>query len=161
MKHLAKHALAAGLIGALGFAAQAQTAPAPDAGPSAPQAVTGRDAHDGQGRARMQARMARRLDAFKQKLQLSPAQEGAWNAFATAMRPAPMQRPDRGEFARLTTPERIDRMKQLRAQRMAQMDQRADATKTFYAALDPQQQKVFDETTLHGFWGGHGHRRHG
>ena len=101
---------------------------------------------------------ARRLEAFKQKLQLSPAQEGAWNTFAASIRPAPMQRPDRAEFARLTTPERIDRMKQMRAQRMAEMDKRADATKTFYATLNPQQQKVFDEATLR-MHGGHGHHR--
>jgi protein CpxP len=156
MKYLPKHILAAGLIAAAGFAVQAQPQP------MAPGAAPGASAQDGRGHfdpAKRQERMARHLEAFKQKLQLSPAQEGAWNAFVAAIRPtATMQRPDRAEFARLTTPERIDRMKQLRAQRMAEMDKRADATKTFYAALNPQQQKVFDEATLHMRWhGGHGH----
>lgn len=154
MKHITKHMLAAGLIAAAGFAAQAQTPPA--APGAAPQAA----AHDGHGRfdpAKQQERMARRLEAFRQKLQLSPAQEGAWNAFVAGIKPAPMQRPDRAEFARLTTPERIDRMKQMQAQRMAQMDKRADATKTFYATLNPQQQKVFDEAMLRML---RGHRHH-
>ncbi len=39
-------------------------------------------------------------------------------------------------------------MKALRAERNARMDQRADATKTFYAALTPEQKKTFDESTL-------------
>jgi hypothetical protein len=113
--------------------------------------------------ARMQAHMARRLAAFKQKLQLSPAQEGAWNSYIAALKPSGnLQRHDRAEFARLTTPERIDRMRALRAERMAEMDRRGEATKTFYAALSPQQKKVFDDATARrgerhhgGGWGGH------
>jgi len=98
--------------------------------------------------------MAQRLADLKQKLQITPAQEGAWTAFTTALQPTqPMQRPNRDEFAQLTTPERIDRMRQLRNQRMAEMDRRGDATKTFYAALTPAQQKVFDAQTLRGPWG--------
>jgi Spy/CpxP family protein refolding chaperone len=57
-------------------------------------------------------------------------------------------RPDRAELAKLTTPERIDKMKALRTQHMtdmnAAMDKRDQATKTLYAALSPEQQKVFD-----------------
>ena len=52
------------------------------------------------------------------------------------------------ELDKLPTPERLDRMRALHTQRMTemnlQMDQRADATKTFYAVLTPVQQKVFD-----------------
>jgi len=38
-------------------------------------------------------------------------------------------------------------MRALRATRLAEMDQRGDATKTFYAALTPPQQKAFDALT--------------
>jgi hypothetical protein len=67
------------------------------------------------------------------------------------------QRHERGEFARLTTPERLDRMREMRAVRNAEMDRRADATKTFYAQLTPPQQKAFDEISLKFFGRGHRH----
>ena len=79
------------------------------------------------------------------------------------MKPNPMQRPDREAMERMTTPQRIDAMKQMRAQRTADMDKRADATKTFYAQLTPPQQKAFDEVSLkfmargHRGRGGFGH----
>jgi hypothetical protein len=108
---------------------------------------------------RMEQRMARREARLKTLLQITPAQEGAWNTFTAAMRPpANMQRPPREDFSKLTTPERIDRMRAMRAQRMAMMDKRADATKTFYAQLSPAQQKAFDEVTARRFGG---HHRHG
>ena len=72
-----------------------------------------------------------------------------------------MQRPDHDAIARMTTPQRIDQMRQMRAQRNAEMDKRADATKTFYAQLTPPQQKAFDEVSLKFLAGRHGHRRHG
>ena len=75
-----------------------------------------------------------------------------------------MQRPDRAEFERMTTPERIDRMRAMRAARQAEMDKRMDATKTFYATLNPVQKRVFDlETARRGHRGGEGfggHRHH-
>ena len=105
--------------------------------------------------------MAKRLGALKQKLQLSGAQEASWNSYVEALKPTPRQRPDRAEFAKLSTPERIDRMRALRTARMAEMDKRGDATKTFYAALSADQKKVFDDETArrgrHGK-GGHHHR---
>ncbi len=78
-------------------------------------------------------------------------------------------RPDMAGMAQLTTPERIDRMRALRAQHNAEADRRDDATKTFYAALTPAQQKVFDaeHVGMHGprHKGMHGDngpaRRHG
>ena len=78
-----------------------------------------------------------------------------------------MQRPDRAEFARLATPERIDRLRALRAARNAEMDKRLDATKSFYAALSSEQKAVFDAVGMrylgggkggHGFGGRDGHR---
>jgi hypothetical protein len=165
MKHAHKHLIAAALL-ALGFAANAQPAPAP----AAPGAGPGGHPHEMMGHhgrmdpakmhERMQQRMAERQAQLKQKLQLTPAQEGAWTAYVAAMRPpANMQRVDRAEFAKLTTPERIDRMRTLRTAHHAEMDKRGEATKTFYAALTAEQKKVFDAESLRGRRGGE-HRGH-
>ena len=162
MKSLQRHLIAAGLAAALGVGAIAQAQPqTPPAGPG------GR--HDPaqmeQFRARMQERMAARMAELKQKLQVSAGQEAAWNTWTAAMKPAPHQRPERGEFEKLTTPERIDRMRGLRAQRNAEMDKRMDATKSFYSVLNAEQKKTFDAESLrflrggkHGGHGGH-HQR--
>jgi periplasmic protein CpxP/Spy len=159
MKLAPKHLIATGLLAALGFAATAQTAPpaAPGAGP-APMA---REHHGRFDPAKLQERMARRQAELKQKLQLAPAQESAWTAYTSAMKPpARMQRPDRAEFAKLTTPERIDRMQALHATRSAEMGKRAEATKAFYAALTAEQKKVFDAESLHRRGGHPGGRHH-
>jgi periplasmic protein CpxP/Spy len=165
MKTLQRTLVAAGLLAAFGIGAIAQTQPAPAPAAQSMQGERGR--HDParmeQFRARMQERMAQRLGELKQKLQITGAQEGAWNAWTAAMKPTPHQRPDRAEFERLTTPERIDRMRAMRAQRGAEMDKRMDATKTFYATLNAEQKKVFDAEGLRfmrggkrGGMGGHG-----
>jgi protein CpxP len=162
MKPLFKPLVLATLIAGLGglVAVQAQTPPAP-AGATAPaHGMRGDHGARGEGHrfdpARMQERMAKRLRALKQKLQISAAQEGAWTAWTSSMKPGTMQRPNRAEIAKLPTPERIDRMRALRAEHVAFADKRGEATKAFYAALTPEQQKVFDaETARHG---GRGHR---
>jgi periplasmic protein CpxP/Spy len=161
MKHASKHLIAAALL-ALGFAASAQTPAAPAAAPGASAAPSMQRHHGRFDPVKMQERMARRHADLKQKLQLTPAQDSAWSAYTAAMKPpARMQRPDRAEFQKLTTPERIDRMRALRAARMAEMDKRAEATKAFYAGLTPEQQKVFDAETFRGRRGGpHGGPRH-
>ena len=158
MKFAHKHLTALALV-TLGLAAGAQTAP-PAAGTAPATTTTAREGHGRMDPARTQEHMARRLDALKQKLQLTSAQEASWTAYIAALKPS-MQRPDRAEFAKLSTPERIDRMRELRATRMAEMDKRGDATKTFYATLTADQKKVFDdETARRGQqgMGGHHHR---
>jgi hypothetical protein len=164
MKQLQRRLLAAALLAALGAGAvvqaQPQTAPSDAAGHHMRGDHGPRDpAKMAEFRARMEQRMAQRLGELKQKLQITPAQENAWNAWASAMKPAHGQRPQHGEFAQLTTPERIDRMRALRAERGAEMDKRMDATKNFYSALNPEQRKTFDTESLH-FLGGKG-RHHG
>ena len=122
--------------------------------PSAAQGSDPRSEHMGKHNpAKMQAMMAKHQADLKVKLKLTPAQDGAWTAYTTAMQPpAGMgMRPSdaqRAEMDKLSTPERIDKMRAMRAERMTQMnaamDRRGDATKAFYAALTPEQQKVFD-----------------
>lgn len=151
MKTLQRHLIAAGLVAALGLGAvaSAQTPPAGPAGRPDP-------AQREQFRARMQERMAQRLAELKQKLQITAGQEAAWTTWTAAMKPAPHQRPDRAELEKLSTPERIDRMRALRAERNADMDRRMDATKSFYAQLSADQKKVFDAESLRFLRGGRG-----
>ncbi|MBP3979377.1 Spy/CpxP family protein refolding chaperone [Acidovorax sp. JG5] len=170
MSFFQRRIAAAAMMAALALPVLAQPAPAmpPAAGASAEQAHKPGDRQE-----RRQAHMAQRIDALKAQLKLTPAQEPAWTAFTTAMQPA--ERParldrtmDRKEMEKLTTPERIDRMRALRAQHAAEADRRGEATKTFYAALTPEQQKTFDAQAqrMHGMHskGGHGgkgdHRGH-
>ena len=156
----------AGLLATAGAGAMAQTATTPqgDAGTTAtsPQASPHGERMGRYDPAKMQAGMAKRQAAMKAKLQITPAQEGAWTAFTAAMQP-PADRgvgpasEQRAELDKLTTPQRIDKMREIRSQRMtamtALMDKRGEATKAFYATLSPDQQKVFD--TEHKMRGGH------
>lgn len=146
-------ALAAALLaGAVGtsIAQPAPNAPAPaTANAPAPKPHKHGPRHDQRGPSpeERQARMAQRAETFKQKLQLTADQEPAWTAFTTSMRPPegrPHARLSPEGMDKLTTPERIDRMRAMRAQHAAEMDRRDEAVKTFYAALTPAQQKVFD-----------------
>jgi protein CpxP len=171
MKHSLKTLAAAAILAGTAFAVVAQNAPQPAPAPGgAPHMQRGGDhrmdpAKMQERQQRMAERMAKRLGEFKQKLAITPAQEGAWTAWTTALKPTGpmMQRPDRAEFAKLTTPERIDRMRAMRVARQSEMDKRMDATKVFYGALNAEQKKTFDEQGMRlmgggkrGMRGGHG-----
>ncbi|QHI98843.1 hypothetical protein GT347_13100 [Xylophilus rhododendri] len=165
--------LLTGLLASAGIgSAFAQTSPAP-ATQTAPSAGP-RGEHRGgpEGRfdpAQREARMQKHFAELKTKLRITPQQEGAWTAFTTAMRPPEGgmrgMKGEREEFAKLTTPQRIDRMREMRAVRQAEADKRGDAIKTFYASLNPAQQQTFDALPPPHF-GGHrfgpgGHEGHG
>ena len=152
-------------------AAFAQAPTAPGAASTPPAAVAQADGtaskaqhkrmDPAQRMERMKEHRAKRLAALKEKLKLTAAQESAWASFSSASQPpagAHPQRMDRAEFAKLTTPERLERMQARQAERSARFAKRAEATKTFYAALTPEQQKTFDAETVHA--GMHGHRGH-
>ena len=113
-------------------------------------------------------RHTQHLTDLKSKLNLQAAQETAWNTFTQSMQhPARMARPERATFEQMTTPERLDQMQAMKAQRDAHMQQRAEATKAFYATLSADQKQVFDQETarlmkgsgMHAMkhQGGHGH----
>ena len=146
-----KPTLLAGLLALSGFAALAQMPPS--GGHAGMMAGPADGMHQGMRHmdpARMQARMDKHAAELKVRLKLTPTQEGAWTTFVAAHKiPADMmaKRPDRAALEKLSTPERLERMKALRSQHMAAMDQRDEATKTFYATLTPEQQKVFDAST--------------
>ena len=158
MKHSPKQLIAALMLAGVGLAAVAQTPPTPpQGGPGRP----GQERMEGHDPARMQQfmqqRRAEKMARFKETLQISPAQEGAWTAWTASMQPpANWKRPDRAEFERLATPERIDRMRAMRTERNAMMDKRAEAPKVFYAKLNPIQKRVFDLESARRAKDGHG-----
>lgn len=149
MKPVFNSLVLAGLMASAGFSVYAQTTPAAPAGsPPAHMQDGGRHRMDP---AKMEQMMAKRSAELKAKLKITPAQEGAWTAFTTAMKPTERgmdPRPDGAALANLSTPERIDKMRALRTQHTndmtAAMDRRDEATKTFYASLNAEQKKVFD-----------------
>ena len=147
MKTPFKSLALAALVATIGFTAYAQS----------PTMMGDHNSMMGEGRmhkmdpAKMDAMVTKHHADLKAKLKITPAQEPAWTAFTNAMKPnAKMHenRPDHAELAKLTTPERIDKMKALRSQHMsdmnAAMDKREEAIKTFYTTLNAEQQKVFD-----------------
>jgi Spy/CpxP family protein refolding chaperone len=157
------HWIAAALLGSACLNLWAQSGP-----PSAHPTTTA----EHRSMERMQGQHQRHLQTLKSKLQLSAEQEAAWTAFANAMTPPARaaladRQAERAELAKLTTPERIDRIKLLREQRQAEMnayaDRRGQASKAFYASLNAQQKKVFDEETarLMSHRGERGPRPHG
>ncbi len=146
MKSVFKRILLSSVLAATGFSVLAQ-----GMGPAGATPHEGMQAGMHQpDPAKMQARVAKRLAAFKVKLKVTPEQEGAWATFSAAMKPpANMgQRPNREEWKKLTTPERIDKMRAMRGVHQAEMDQRADAVKAFYAILTPEQKKIVDSHPL-------------
>lgn len=159
------------LLAAAGIgSAFAQTNPAPAPAPqTSPAAGPHGDMHRPGGHfdpARREAMMQKHFSVLKAKLRITPQQEGAWTTFTAAMRPPQHEgdRPkfDREELAKMTTPQRIDRMQEMQARRMAEMTQRSDAIKAFYAALTPAQQQTFDALPQPHFGHrGFGHDDHG
>lgn len=133
-------------------AAQTQVQAPTPAQVNAPMNAERRAKHMEQRRAKMQDRMAQHQAQLKQKLELSEAQEPAWNMFTATMkmgeRPARAGYGNRAEMQKMTTPERIAQMRALRAERHAEAEKRADAALAFYAALNPAQQMTFDAHTM-------------
>lgn len=113
-----------------------------------------------------EARLRQRADDLRTILRLRPDQEAALQAFLGAGKPPqpPMagQRPAAPppQAAPLTTPQRLDEMARREAEHAQRRDRALAALKAFYAALDPNQQKVFDALQRlegpPGGFGGHG-----
>lgn len=116
-----------------------------------------------------EAHREQRLQKLHDKLKLRPDQESAWGSFAAALKPPAHPDPQtmHQEMAKLTTPERIDKMQAMHKERQAHFDTMATATKQFYGQLDAEQKKIFDKHMppagghggpgRHRGPGGHGH----
>lgn len=159
MKPIRTFLIATGLAMALGASAFAQMGPGHGTGPGAAQAQP--ENMRGHMRERMAQSHAKHLGELKTKLKLDASQETAWKTFADSMQP-PAQRmhPDRAALAKLSTPERIDQMQALHAQRDAEMKKHGEATKLFYAGLNAEQKKTFDAETARHMQGEMGKRGH-
>lgn len=121
-----------------GFPSYAQTAP------EQPKARHGM-MHE-RDPAKRQEMMAKRLAELKAQLQLTAAQEPAWNTFIASMTPPADRAALRAEMEKLPESERQSKMNALRAQREANVG-------GLYAVLSADQKKVFDEQRKHR---GHG-----
>ena len=152
---LAPVALGGVLLTSLMASASLAQQPPPAAAPGQP-----REARGEWRRPDPEAMAARRADHLRAALQLRPDQEPALKAFLAASQPAPG---DRAAMAAMTTPQRLDAQRARMTERLARFDQRAAATKKFYAQLSPTQQKAFDTLAprgpgkgMDGRHGGHG-----
>jgi protein CpxP len=159
------------LLATIGASAMAQATPAAPAAPMTHSEHSERsERHEGwMGKhdpAKMQARIAKHQAELKANLKITPAQEGAWASYTAAMQPpaggyAHRNHEQRAEMDKLTTPQRIDKMREMRSQRMAEMsanmNKRGDATKALYSSLTPEQQSLFDAQHKRH----HDHERHG
>jgi periplasmic protein CpxP/Spy len=130
------------LMAGAGFPSYAQTAP------EQPKAHHGmmqeRDP------AKRQEMIVKRQAELKAQLQITAAQEPAWNTFVAGMTPPADRAALRAEMEKLPEAEHQSKMKALRAQREGNAN-------AFYAVLSADQKKVFDEQRKHkGHGRGHG-----
>lgn len=135
---------AAALLGTAAFNANAQPqAPAP-----APAPAHAAPAHHGHHAPVDFAKFhTERMEHLKTVLQIQPNQQAAWDQYVKSITPekrAKADRQQRSDLRKLTTPERLDLAQKLRKERAAKAEQRDQATRSFYASLNPSQQKAFD-----------------
>ena len=136
----------------LGMAAAHAQDAAPAAGPD-------RAANMEQRRAKMSEMYAKRQARLHDQLKLTAQQESAWASYQAAIKPtAPAgARAQRGEFAKLTAPERLSKMIEMTKQREAKMETHLTALTAFYGQLTPEQKAVFDQRGMGGKRGGWRH----
>jgi len=127
---------------------------------AAPAAGSDRAANMEQRRAKMSEMYAKRQAKLHDQLKLTTQQESAWTSYQAAIKPSAPNgpRPQRGEFAKLSAPERLSKMIDMTKQREARMEAHLTALTAFYGQLTPEQKKVFDERGMGGKRGGHGAR---
>ncbi|MFL6711945.1 MAG: Spy/CpxP family protein refolding chaperone [Sulfurifustis sp.] len=104
--------------------------------------------------AHMQERVQARLDEFAKRLEITPAQQPAWDTYVKTVQnliPANPQTPPADADAATLLRFRAQRASE-HAQKLTQL---ADATSTLEQTLTPEQRKVLDDTVRHsGFMGG-------
>ena len=111
-------------------------------------------------KAHHEAMRRQHAEDLKIVLRLRPDQEAALHAFLASHEPKKFERrlPAPGS---MTTPQRLDEMAKVEAEMEAHHKSARDALAKFYAALSPEQQKVFDALhRLKGHGGPGGGRRH-
>jgi len=85
-------------------------------------------------------------------LRLTPQQEVGWEAYrkqtAEPNHAQERRRSAAALFPKVSAPQRMDLMEAEMKQELVDLHQQAQALKSFYATLTPEQQKVFDTQTL-------------
>ncbi|MGD9788608.1 MAG: Spy/CpxP family protein refolding chaperone [Sulfuricellaceae bacterium] len=104
---------------------------------------------------RFAQRMEKRQQALHDQLKLSASQEKAWRNYSEAMKSLLPKQEDfkRDDWRSLSAPERSERMLSRAQERVERMRKGNEAMKTFYAALSPEQKKIFDQEAFGGFHG--------
>jgi len=96
--------------------------------------------HDG----KFAEHFAKRQAALHDKLNLTAAQEPAWKAFTDRLQATMPAKSEEAPVAKMTAPERADRMVAELQTAQQRASARAQAIKEFYSGLSSEQQKVFD-----------------
>ena len=147
-------------LGSSAFLANAQTTPIEKSTPD--RAATGcHKGHAAKSPERMKEKIAKRQAELQDKLNLNASQQSAWNLHTAAITPSgTWKRPDRAAWQNLSAPERMEKQLAMMLEKQARMTSRLAATKTFYATLSPEQQKIFNDNSMRGQRHGH-HHGHG
>lgn len=172
--------IAAAALASVSTLALAQAAPA-----GGPPTAEQRAAWQAKAEQRMHEHTEMHARHLHDLLQLRPDQDAALQTLLAALAPSHMDHMDHmgpggpghmdhhmgpgadghDDFAKLTTPERLDKMSAMMAEhtakRQAEFQKHAEAIKAFYAVLSPEQKRAFDAMP-HGALGGmHGHHHDG
>ena len=102
---------------------------------------------------RMEKMHEEHLAKLHDKLKLTAQQETAWKKFA-AQKPMldKANRPDPAEMEKLNAPQRLEKGLEHMKAMEAKMAEHLTALKEFYAALTPDQQKIFDDQSMPRRW---------
>lgn len=103
--------------------------------------------------------LAARLDALHAALRLKPEQEPACQKWMASVRAAPPdwkeKHPNAPTLAKMSVPERLEKMVEFARERLARLEDRLSQTKAFYEVLTPAQQQTFNKDF--NFWPHAGH----
>lgn len=125
------------LVSAFGLVAAMPASANQDCGPSMGQGEWSKHRAE-----RMEEHHKKLHDALK----LGADQEGAWNQLMALEHPmAKAEAPKREDWAKLTPPEREEKILERMKAHQVHMADHLAALKTFYAALTSEQKKVFDD----------------
>ena len=111
------------------------------------------------------ARVAGMLAFAETRLKITPDQRAAWTKFTDTVKNSDSAfdqfcATEASSPPPATLPQRVERMQQMLAARLDQMQKVAPALEEFYAVLTPEQKKTADEFMNHRGPGmGHGHGR--
>jgi periplasmic protein CpxP/Spy len=179
-----------GLIAAAALASVSTLALSQQAGPGGPPTAEQRAAWQAKAEQRMHEHMEMHAKHLHDLLQLRPDQDAALQTLMAALAPSHMDHmgdhhmgpggpggpghmdhhmgpgaDGHDDFAKLTTPERLDKMAAMMAEhtakRQAEFQKHAEAIKAFYAVLSPEQKRAFDAMPPHMMGGMHSHHGDG